>query len=207
MVENVSLCLNTHLYFNRQKSNTDRVWKKQWRIQRDRYVYEILGVVVNYRIKHFSGVGSRHTEASPGLCNRCSRETYNYNTDLPLQHGPWERPVSRWLTHFWLIITTDFSEVYSHTPHTHTHTHTHTRHMTHVHTRTHTTAKQSNVLEQLASCVDVMIYGMKQAEVFTLILKAVHALSKSVFCIQVSRHYLSVLLVWQFSLQTEPVIR
>ncbi len=109
-----------------------------------------------------------------------------------------------WLTHFWLIITTDFSEVYSHTPHTHTHTHTHT---THVHTRTHTTAKQSNVLEQLASCVDVMIYGMKQAEVFTLILKAVHALSKSVFCIQVSRHYLSVLLVWQFSLQSEPVIR
>ncbi len=100
---------------------------------RDRYVYEILGVVVNYLIKHFSGVGSRHTEASPGLCNRCSRETYNYNTDLPLQHGPWERPVSRWLTHFWLIITTDFSEVYSHTPHTHTHE----THDTCAHTHTH----------------------------------------------------------------------
>ncbi len=33
MVENVSLCLNTHLYFTRQKSNTDRVWKQQQRIQ------------------------------------------------------------------------------------------------------------------------------------------------------------------------------
>ncbi len=42
---------------------------------------------------------------------------------------------------------------------------------------------------------------MKQAEVFTLILKAVHALSKKHF------QTLSVLLVWQSSLQTEPVIR
>ncbi len=170
---------------NKTTKNTDR----------DRYVYEILDVVVNYLIKHFSGVGSRHTEASPCLCNRCSRETYNYNTDLPLQHGPWERPVSRWLTHFWLIITTDFSEVYSHTPHTrHTHAHYcqaikcsrttcilcrchdlwyetgrgfHAHTCAHAHTHTHTTAKQSNVLEQLPSCVDVMIYGMKQAEVFT----------------------------------------
>lgn len=49
--------------------------------------------------------------------------------------------------------------------------------------------------------VDVMIYGMKQAEVFTLIQKAVHALSKKHF------QTLSVLLVWQSSLQTEPVIR
>lgn len=43
-------------------------------------------------IEHFSGVGGRHTEASPGLCNGCSWETYNYNTNLPLQHGPWELP-------------------------------------------------------------------------------------------------------------------
>lgn len=77
----------------------------------------MLGGVVYYLVEHFFGMGGRHTEASSGFCNGCSREAYNYNTNLPLQHGPWERPESRRWTTFWLV-----TMGFKFTLHTHTHT-------------------------------------------------------------------------------------
>lgn len=49
-------------------------------------------VPVYYLVKHFFGVGCRHTEASSGLDDGGSREAHYNHTYIPLQHFPGKCP-------------------------------------------------------------------------------------------------------------------